>query len=175
MGEREADVDTPGSKASGMRLARRAEALIHIDALPAQVWEAVGDVCRQEHWSGEATGCEWIAPADHAAAGARFRGHNRRGFRRWTRENEVTAAVPGELLAWRTLPSRLFPDSTDWRMELRPDGTGTEVRESYQIRSISRGFEVFVYWFNPSHRERSADLEEDLSRLKTYLEEGRHR
>jgi uncharacterized protein YndB with AHSA1/START domain len=163
-----------GSQPAGMHMARGATAAIHIDVPPPKVWETVVDIGRQQRWSGEATRCDWIPPADHATPGARFRGHNRRGFRRWTRENEVTAVEPGAVLGWRTLPSRAFPDSTDWRMELRPEGTGTEVRESYQIRSISRGFEVFMYWFNPAHRERSADLEADLRRLKTYVEKGQH-
>jgi uncharacterized protein YndB with AHSA1/START domain len=165
-------VEAAVSKRPGMHMARSATATIHIDASPTEVWQTVVDVRRQPGWSCEARKCEWSPPANQAAAGARFRGHNRRGFRRWTRENEVTNVEPDQVLCWRTLPSRLYPDSTDWRVELRPDGAGTEVRESYQIRSISRGFEIFMYWFNPSHRERNADLERDLRRFKAYVEAG---
>jgi uncharacterized protein YndB with AHSA1/START domain len=172
MGVQESEVEAPASRPPGMHMARTATATIHIDASPMEVWRTVVDVQRQHGWSCEATKCEWVPPADQASAGARFRGYNRRGFRRWTRENEVTDVEPGQRLCWRTLPSRVYPDSTDWRIELRPDGAGTEVRESYQIRSMPRGFEIFMYWFNPSHRERSADLEGDLRRLKAYVEVG---
>lgn len=172
MGVQQSAVEAPGSKPPGMHMARTATATIQIDASPTEVWQTVADVRRQPGWSCEATKCEWIPPADHATPGARFRGHNRRGFRRWTRENEVTDVEPGQLLGWRTLPSRLYPDSTDWRIELRPVGAGTEVHEWYQIGSIAPGFEIFMYWFNPSHRERSADLEGDLRRLKAYVEAG---
>ncbi len=154
----------------GMRLARTATAAVHIDASPEEVWETVVDIGRQTVWSCEAAGCEWISPFNRVAPGARFRGHNRRGFRRWTRENEVTDVQAGRILGWRTLPSRLYPDSTDWRIELSAEGDGTEVRETYQIRRLSRGFEIFLYWFNPGHRERGSDLDGDLRRLKDCVE-----
>jgi Polyketide cyclase / dehydrase and lipid transport len=174
MGGQPSAIEAEGSKLPGMHMARSATAAIHIDGSPSEIWETVADVRRQQEWSCESTKCEWIPPADHATAGAKFRGYNRRGFRRWTRECEVTEVEPGRVLSWRTLTSRLYPDSTDWWIELRPDGDGTEVRESYKIRSISRGFEIFMYWFNPGHRERSADLESDLRRLKAYVEGSGH-
>jgi hypothetical protein len=153
-----------------MHLARGASATIVIGASPREIWQTVTDVGRQQIWSCEAAACEWVPPAQEATPGARFHGHNRRGFRRWTRENVVTDVQPDRVLSWRTQPSRLYPDSTDWWIELRPVGEETEVRLSYQIRSISRGFEIFVYWFNPYHRERSADLEADLRRLGAWFE-----
>jgi uncharacterized protein YndB with AHSA1/START domain len=172
MGVEQSAVEAPVSRPRGMRMVRSATATIRIDASPTEVWQRVADIRRQPGWSCEATSCEWIPPANQATAGARFRGRNRRGFRRWTRESEITEVEPGRTLCWRTLPSRLYPDSTDWRIELRPAGPGTEVRESYRIRSLPRGLEIFLYWFNPSHRERSADLEGDLRRLKDDLEVG---
>jgi|HubBroStandDraft_1064217.scaffolds.fasta_scaffold14728_3 uncharacterized protein YndB with AHSA1/START domain len=173
MGAQESAVEVENRGHRGMRMARAATAAVQIDASPEEVWETVADIGRQKAWSCEAAGCEWIPPSNDVAPGARFRGHNRRGFRRWTRENEVTGVEAGRLLGWRTLPSRLYPDSTDWQIELSPEGDGTEVREAYQIRSITRGFEIFMYWFNPSHRERSSDLDADLRRLKDYVEGDR--
>jgi uncharacterized protein YndB with AHSA1/START domain len=173
MGGHETAVEVQNRGHRRMRMASAATAAVHIDASPEEVWETVADIGRQKDWSCESAGCEWILPSDRVAPGARFRGHNRRGFRRWTRENEVTGVEAGRLFGWRTLPSRLYPDSTDWLIELSAEGDGTEVREVYQIRSMSRGFEIFTYWFNPSHRERSSDLEADLRRLKDCVEGGR--
>jgi hypothetical protein len=172
MGDRHPTDEASRSMLPRMHLTRSGTAAVLIDASPTEVWETVADVRRQRGWSGEATRCEWTPPFDHATVGATFRGYNRRGFRRWRRENEITEVEPGRVLGWRTLPTRLYPDSTDWRIELRLSGDRTEVRESYQIRSISRSFEIFMYWFNPSHRERRADLEADLERLKAYVEAG---
>ncbi|HZT67110.1 MAG TPA: SRPBCC family protein [Acidimicrobiales bacterium] len=155
---------------SRMRISPAAEARVHINSAPAVVWDVVVDVTLQDRWSGEATKCYWIEPAEGAAVGACFRGHNRRGFRRWTRTNEVMAIEPGRTLVWRTLSSKLYPDSTEWCIEVRPEGTGTTVRESYRITHLPRALEIFLYWFNPDHRDRRNDLEQDLLKLKTYVE-----
>lgn len=153
-----------------MEIRPHAEATVHIDADPALVWEVVADVTLQNRWSCEATCCEWLAAEEGPSVGARFRGHNRRGFRRWNRTNEVTAVERGRTLRWQTEPTRLFPDSTEWRLDVHADGSGSEVTESYEIVKMPRGMEVFLYWFNPSHRDRHQDLEHDLVRLKGLVE-----
>ena len=129
-------VPTPGSRSGRggrMRISPAAEAKVRVDADPELVWEVVADVTRQDRWSSEATRCVWLPPATAAAPGARFRGHNRRGFRRWTRTNEILVLEPGRMLVWQTLPSRLYQDSTEWRVELQGEGSHTVVTESYRI------------------------------------------
>lgn len=153
-----------------VHISRHATAAVQIDAPPLDVWRAIADIGQQNRWSGEAKSCEWLAPADGPVPGARFRGSNRRGFRRWTRDNVVVAAEPGVMLHWKTLPSRMYPDSTEWHLDLSPYGAGTEVRESYRVLSLPRPLEIFLFWFNPTHRERTADLEDDLLRLKAFIE-----
>lgn len=130
------------------------------------------DVTRQDRWSCEATRCDWVPPATGPAVGTCFRGYNRRGFRRWTRSNKIVALEPGRTFVWETLPSRLYPDSTEWRVELRPDGRGTMVTESFRITKLLRILEAFLYWFNPTHRERQEDLQQDLLGLKSFIESG---
>lgn len=153
-----------------MRISPSAEAQVHIDADPELVWEVVANVTRQHHWSCETTRCEWLAPVQIAVLGARFRGNNRRGFRRWTRTSEIVDLEPGRALAWQTLPSKLYPDSTRWHVTLQTEGSGTSVTESFRITKLPRSLEIFLYWFNPSHRDRHADLEQDLLRLKAFIE-----
>jgi|SRR5579884_1900361 len=158
------------ARTPAMHIGRTAEATVYIDAPPHAVWEAVADIARQTEWSCEATRMDWIPPAREATVGARFRGSNHRGIMRWTRENEVLEADPERVFSWRTLPTRLYPDSTIWRIELRPSGAGTEVRESFQVVKMNRAFEIMLYWINPVHRNRSGDLAGDLARLKTFVE-----
>lgn len=172
MSERTATTPTRSRPGRGgrMRISPAAEAKVHVDAAPELVWEVVADITRQDRWSSEATRCEWLAPATAAAPGARFRGHNRRGIRRWTRTNEILDLEPVRMLVWQTLPSRLYPDSTEWRIELLAEGSHTVVTESYRITMLARALEIFLYWFNPTHRDRQGDLEQDLSRLKAFVE-----
>jgi len=35
---------------------------------------------------------------------------------------------------------------------------------------LARAMEIFLYWFNPTHRDREGDLKLDLTRLKTFVE-----
>jgi hypothetical protein len=161
--------DRMGAK-GWMQISATAEARVHIDTAPDDVWGVVADITRQDRWSGEATKCYWVDSADRAVVGARFRGHNRKGFRRWNRTNEITGIQPGRTMVWRTLPTKLYPDSTEWRVEVQPEGTGSAVCESYQITYLPRSLEIFLYWFNPDHRDRRHDLEQDLLKLKAYVE-----
>ena len=153
-----------------MRISPTADARVHVDAPPALVWEVVADITRQDRWSAEARRCYWLAPARQAVPGARFRGHNRKGFRRWTRTNEITGVEPCTTLVWRTLSTKLYPDSTEWRIEIQTEGSGSSVSESYRITHLPRSLEIFLYWFNPDHRDRRDDLEQDLLKLKAYVE-----
>jgi hypothetical protein len=60
------------------------QAQVHIDARPDAVYTVVSDVTRMGEWSPETTKCEWIDGATGPAAGARFKGSNKRGFVRWS-------------------------------------------------------------------------------------------
>ena len=47
------------------------------------------------------------------------------GWWRWSRTCEVLAVEPPRQIAWRTIPTPLFVDSSDWRITLEPAGAGT--------------------------------------------------
>ncbi|GAC1519546.1 MAG: SRPBCC family protein [Chloroflexota bacterium] len=153
-------------------LKHQIEVSVHVDASPDAVWDVIADVTRGGEWSGESCGCEWLDGATRAEPGARFRGRNRRRGWRWNRINEVASADRPRGLVWRTLPSALFRDSTEWRIALEPDAGGTRVSEEMQVLTISRPMEIALYWCMPVHRDRTADLLEDLRRLKAVVEAG---
>ena len=109
---------------------------------------------------------EWLDGATAAAPGVRFRGENRAGLFRWRRTNEVIAADPEHRLVWRTVPTLLYPDSTEWRIELEPVDSGTRVVQSFDVlretKLLSFSYSVLV----PSHRPRNnSELGDDLRRL----------
>lgn len=148
-----------------MSIARSGGADLVVDVPIDEVWRVVSDVTRTGEWSGECREVAWRDGTTSPVLGARFRGRNRSGLLRWSRTCELTAVDPTREIAWRTVPTALFPDSTDWRIELLPAGSGTEVRLSYRVTVLSGWFERVVSVLNPGHTDRAAALAEDLRRL----------
>ena len=149
---------------------RKCEASLTVAAPPEAVWAVISDVRRVGEWSGECRGCVWVEGADAPVSGARFRGRNRRGGVRWTRLNEVVLAERPRRFVWRTVARAPYLDSTEWRMSLAPEGTGTRISESFEILKMSRLMERMLWVAMPAHRDRTADLLADLGRLKAVVE-----
>jgi uncharacterized protein YndB with AHSA1/START domain len=149
---------------------RACESSVTIASPPEAVWAVVSDVTRVGEWSGECRGCDWVGDADAAVPGARFRGRNRRGGFRWTRLNEVVLLDEPHELVWRTVPSGPYPDSVEWRLHLREVPGGTLVNESFTVLKMPRIMETLLWIAAPWHRDRTADLADDLERLKAVVE-----
>ena len=98
-------------------------------------------------------------------AGVRFRGRNRSGWLRWSRTCEVLAVDTLRQIAWRTIPTPLMVDSSDWRISLEPAGTGTQIVQTFQMTKFPRWWEWTLVRMNPSHIDRSTALTEDLRRI----------
>lgn len=153
-----------------LTLARSCTASIDIAAPIAVVWDLVSDITRVGEWSVECRSCEWLEGATGPTAGARFRGRNRRNATLWARTCEVLAFDPPKRFVWRTMPTRLLPDSTEWTVELADGGDHTRLTESMRIRHIPGLYERLFAVMLPQHRDRTADLEGDLRRIKERLE-----
>jgi hypothetical protein len=82
-----------------------------------------------------------------------------------SRINAVVVADEPRTFAWRTVSTRLFPDSSEWRIELEPVEGGTRITQSYEVTRapavLARIYAVVV----PSHRDRRTGLTDDLRRL----------
>ena len=72
-----------------------------IKAPPEQVWAMVADVTRMGEWSPENEGGTWLGDATGPEPGARFRGSNRNGWRRWRTKATVVEADPGRRFSFR--------------------------------------------------------------------------
>jgi hypothetical protein len=153
-----------------LRVGKSCEVSIFVDASVDAVWELVSDVTRTGEWSVECRGAEWMDGATGPVEGARFRGRNRRNATRWSRVCELLDVVAPQRLAWRTLPTRLLPDSTRWEFELTPDGAGTKLTERMQVLEIPAFYDWLFAAMLPQHRDRTADLKADLTRIKARLE-----
>jgi hypothetical protein len=96
--------------------------------------------------------------------GARFRGRNRSGLFRWGRVSEVVVAEPFEL-TWRTVPTALYPDSTEWTIRLHQDEGGTRIEQAFRVVKAPKILDVVYATVMPTHRDRSQALAADLRRL----------
>lgn len=147
------------------RLLREAEVSVTVPVPPEAVWAVVVDVTRTGEWSHEARRVAWAGGATAAVPGARFRGRNQMGPVVWWRACEVVRADPPHELVWRTVPSRLLPDSTVWRITLQPEGDGTRITQRFDVVQLSPAFDRLLWRVAPPHRDRRAALAEDLRRL----------
>ena len=133
----------------------------------------MADPTRTGEWSVECRGAEWLDGAKTPVAGARFRGRNRRNGTRWSRVCELLEVDAPRRLVWRTVPTRLLPDSTRWEFELTSNGVGSTLTERMQVLQIPGIYDRLFAAVLPQHRDRTADLQADLRRIKTSVEAGK--
>jgi len=139
-------------------------------ASPDDVWAIVGDPTRVGEWSHECGGAEWIDGATTARPGARFRGRNKVGRSKWARVCElVTVDAPHEL-AWRTVPTRLYPDSTLWTITIEPTDTGSRIEQRFEVLKLNPVLDGLFYLLIPPPRDRSEALRADIVRLGAAAE-----
>jgi hypothetical protein len=146
--------------------------VVTVDADIDAVWEIVRDVTRVGEWSHECVGAEWLDGASTAVAGARFRGRNRAGLFRWGRVCEVVSADPYELV-WITVPTALYPDSSEWRIALTEVDAGTRISQQFRVLRAPKVLAVLYALVIPAHRDRTAALVDDLTRLGTVAPRDR--
>ena len=114
----------------------RGEAQVYIAAPPEEVFRLISDVTRTGEWSPECRRCDWIGESAGPVVGARFRGHNRRGWFRWAMQCRIIDVEPGRVFAFETTPSFPFKKrgpQTRWRYELEPADNGTVLKESFEV------------------------------------------
>ena len=147
---------------------------VHVDAPPDVVYALVSDLPRMGEWSPECQRCDWLDGASAAKVGARFKGRNRIGWRRWSTKGEVVAAEPGRELAWDVRSVFNLPVAR-WRYVLQPKAEGgTDVTESMEDQ---RGRLITVLGTLVSGvRDRSSHntegMRETLQRIKAEAERG---
>jgi hemerythrin-like domain-containing protein len=155
----------------GRRVQKQGYVVVDVDAAPEAVWEVVRDVTRVGEWSHECRAATWVDGATRAVPGARFRGRNRNGIFRWGRRCEIVDVQPGELV-WRTVPTRLYPDSSEWRIKLCDLGPGTRIEQSFRVLEAPQRLDPIYATILPSHRDRTQALTADLRRLGAVAARG---
>jgi len=139
-------------------------------ATPEQVWAIISDVTRIGDWSHECRAAEWLGETRRAAPGARFRGGNTVGRMSWSRQCEIVVADAPHLLTWRTVPTRLYTDQTEWRITIDSDGDVTTIVQSFEVLRLNPIMERLIHLLLPAHRDRTEALRADLGRLASVAE-----
>jgi len=147
------------------------EVTILIGADPATLYGLVADVTRIGEFSPECHQARWQDGASGPVAGARFRGRNASRWIRWSRRCEVITADPGRQFSFRTIPTWLKRDSTDWTYRFAPTSDGTAVTESYEITRLPpRPMLAVIRRLLPHHLDMRPHMENTLAALKTTAE-----
>ena len=95
-----------------------------------QVWELVSDLPRMGEWSPENTGGTWRGGANGPAVGARFKGTNARGIRRWRTRVIVTDCQPGRSFGFDVRAGGMAVGH--WQYDLEPTDDGCRVTETFE-------------------------------------------
>lgn len=113
-------------------VADQTDVSIRVDASPEDVYRLVADLPRMGEWSPECYRCQWQGDMQVARPGARFKGFNKRGFRRWTTKGTVVTAEPGKELSFDIRSVGNLPVAR-WTYRITPESEGgctvTEVWE----------------------------------------------
>ncbi|HVU73105.1 MAG TPA: SRPBCC family protein [Mycobacteriales bacterium] len=103
-----------------------------IDAPPAAVYAIISDLPRMGEHSPENTGGRWLGGANGPAVGARFKGSNKKDFRRWSTTVTVTDATDPRRFAFDV--DFLGIPIAAWCYEITDRPGGCTVSETYRDR-----------------------------------------
>jgi hypothetical protein len=143
-----------------------------INADAATLYGMVSELTQMGKWSPENRGGKWLGGATGPAAGARFKGSNKSGWRRWSTIATVTDADPGKKFGFEVTVGGV--PIAHWCYEFDGDGTTTTVTE--------RWFDKRPGWMESAsavlmgvpnraeHNERN--MQATLAALKTAAEAG---
>lgn len=143
-----------------------------IEAPPERVWGLISDPTQMGDLTVECTTMQWVGASSAPSVGARFRGSNRKGWRRWTTTCTIVRYEPGTEIAWDV---RLGPVAVaEWSYRVEGTGEGQSVvtegfvdHRSPSVRatgSLTRGV-------RDTDAHNRSNMEETLSRIKSRAEQ----
>lgn len=144
-----------------------------INAPADLVWSLVSDLPAMGALSPQNVGGEWRGGATGPAVGARFRGRNRNGWRRWSTNVNVTKCEPGRSFAIAV--SSAGVPVAEWAYELADRGAdGCTVAESWADRRpgwFKRPASLVTGGGYTNMGDVAANLDKTLAALKQLAEQ----
>jgi hypothetical protein len=146
---------------------------VHMQATPDAIWPLVSDVvANAKRFAAETFDAEWLDGATGPAVGVRFRGHVKRngwGPTYWS-VCTIDACDPGREFAFSVgVAGRPV---NRWRYGMSPDGDGTDVTESFELRNL---WPLRLYWalLGWARGKTNVDnMRTTLQRIKAAVEAG---
>jgi hypothetical protein len=153
-----------------------ASAHTDVQASPEAVYALVSDLPAMARLAEELERASWLDGAREAAVGVRFRGHNKKAWRRWSTTAKVTDAEPGRRFAFEVSSVAGIPVSR-WQYDIEPTGDGCRVTERTWDRRPAwfRPFANVVTGVGDRAEHNRRNMQQTLSRLKAAVEAARGR
>ncbi|WP_059013508.1 SRPBCC family protein [Streptomyces specialis] len=147
---------------------------VTVNVSPAEAYRVVSDPLLMTTFAEETVEARWLRGATHAAVGARFRGVNRNGRRRWSTTCTVTEATRNRRFAYEVAATPLRIPISLWQYDIDPtdDGTGCVITESNWIRVPVwfRPVAILITGIPDRVGANNAHIATTLDRLKAHLE-----
>jgi len=141
-----------------------------IAAPPERVWALVTDLPRMGEWSPENTGGTWVRGAAGPALGARFKGTNENGKKRWSTEVKVVALDAPRSFEFEV--TALGFRVARWGYAIETTGSGCQVTETWtdQRGWLARTLGSSVSGVAERAAHNRAGMEHTLERLAATAE-----
>ena len=143
-----------------------------IEASTDRVWAVVGDPVGMSDLTAECVDMEWVGGSTGPALGARFRGRNRSGWRRWSTSCTIIRYEPGSEIAWDVAFGPL--PVARWSYRVEPgDAAGTSVvTERFEDHrgTALRATSPLVRGTSDAEALNRAHMEATLARVKQRVE-----
>ena len=148
------------------------EVTTRVEASPDKVWELVGDPTRMGEWSPECHRVEWIGSVTAPALRARFRGHNRTGWRVWSTVGTIVTYEPGREIAWDVSGVGIPVAQWGYRVDPEPGGKACTVVETFRDRrgALYRALGPIARGVKDVDAHNRAGMEQTLARIKAAAE-----
>jgi uncharacterized protein YndB with AHSA1/START domain len=148
-----------------------ASAEIVIDAHPDAVYDLVTDIQNMSRWNAECEKGRWVGPIKEPRRGARFRGSNRNGARRWSTVCKVTEAERGRVFAYHVSAGGLL-DIALWRFDITAHDGGCRVEQrTWDMRGpFMRAVGRFATGVPDRAAHNAANMRRTLAGLKEAAE-----
>ncbi|MDQ1444726.1 MAG: hypothetical protein QOI20_1190 [Acidimicrobiaceae bacterium] len=153
-------------------MAQHASVSVRVAAPASKVFTLVSDLSRMGDWSPECERVEWLDGAKGTAVGARFKGHNRRGQRRWSTNGKVVALEDGREVAFDITSVANLPVARwTYRVEAEGDDACT-LTERWDDRrgSVMKVLGRLATGVKDRDEHNTKGMEETLQRIKAAAE-----